>query len=187
MTVSIIVLALVTFQRLAELVIARRNTRVLMLRGAVEVSPGHYPLIVSLHISWLVGLWFLAPSQPTDFRWLGIFVLLQIARVWVLASLRGRWTTRIIVLPGEPFVQSGPYRYLSHPNYIVVIGEIAVLPLAFGLPIFAAVFTILNAGAIFIRIKAESAALSSVSQIQRTALTQANHKFVQFLKAKSFR
>jgi len=169
MTLSVIVLSAVTLQRLAELVIARRNTRALMSRGAVEISSGHYPLIVALHTCWLAGLWLLAPTQPVDLRWLGIFLALQIVRVWVLASLRGRWTTRIIVLPGEPLVRNGPYRFLSHPNYVVVAGEIAVLPLACGLPIFAAVFTILNAAALFVRIKAEAAALSSLSQTRVAA------------------
>lgn len=164
MTLSVIVLSAVTLQRFVELVIARRNTQALMSRGAVEISSGPYPLIVALHTCWLAGLWFLAPTQPVDLRWLGIFLVLQIVRVWILASLRGRWTTRIIVPPGEPLVRNGPYRFLSHPNYVVVAGEIAVLPLAFGLPIFATVFTILNVAALFVRVKAESAALSSLSQ-----------------------
>ena len=95
-----------------------------------------------------------------NLAWLGIFVVLQLGRVWVIASLGGRWTTRIVVLPGEPLVRRGPYRFVSHPNYWVVAGEILVLPLAFGLAAFGLVFTILNAAMMWIRIRAEAAALA---------------------------
>jgi methyltransferase len=158
---SVGVLALVTLQRLAELVLARRNTRALLARGAVEVAPGHYPAIVGLHAAWLLGLWLLAPAREPSLPLLAVFLLLQVGRGWVLASLGERWTTRIMVLPGAPLVQSGPYRYVAHPNYIVVAGEILVLPLAFGLTAFALVFSALNASALWVRIRAESAALKA--------------------------
>ena len=92
--------------------------------------------------------------------WFGVFVLLQAGRLWVLATLGPRWTTRIIVLPGAPLVAKGPYRFVSHPNYLVVIGEIAVLPLCFGLWWFAIIFSIANAVILTIRIRAEAAALA---------------------------
>ncbi len=149
----------VTLQRGAELVLAQRNTRALMARGAVEVAPEHYKLIVALHAAWLLGLWVLAPAREPDLLLLGVYAVLQAARIWVLATLRERWTTRIIVLPGAPLVQSGPYRFVSHPNYWVVSAEILVLPLVFGLPLYAAVFTLLNAAALTIRIRAEEKAL----------------------------
>jgi methyltransferase len=88
-------------------------------------------------------------------------VALQLLRVWVLATLKERWTTRIIVLPGVPLVLSGPYRFLKHPNYAIVIGEIAVLPLAFGLPYYALVFSLLNAAMLRVRIGQENAALAA--------------------------
>ncbi|GGC82777.1 isoprenylcysteine carboxyl methyltransferase family protein [Chelatococcus reniformis] len=160
MSLTVIVLALVTAQRLGELALARRNTRALLARGGVEVAPGHYPAIVAVHAAWLAGLWLLAPAQPVDPRWLAAFVVLQALRVWVLATLRERWTTRIIVLPDTPLVRTGPYRLLSHPNYAVVIGEIAALPLAFGLPVFAGIFSLLNAAVLAVRIRAEQAALA---------------------------
>ncbi|MGZ6014917.1 MAG: isoprenylcysteine carboxyl methyltransferase family protein, partial [Phenylobacterium sp.] len=96
MTLSIVVLALVTLQRLGELVLARRNTARMLARGAVEAAPGHYPAIVALHAAWLLGLWLLAWNRPVSLSWLGLFIVLEAARVWVLLSLGERWTTRII-------------------------------------------------------------------------------------------
>ena len=160
MTAAILLLAFVTAERLAELWLARRNTRALLARGAVEHAPGHYPLIVALHALWLAGLWLFGSSQPVSIFWFLVFVLLQAGRLWVLMTLGPRWTTRIIVLPGAPLVEKGPYRFVSHPNYLVVIGEIAVLPLCFGLVWFAVVFSLANALVLAIRIRAESAALA---------------------------
>lgn len=159
MTLGLAVLVLVALERGLELVIARRNTAALLARGAHEVAPGHYPLIVALHAAWLVTLFVLAHDRPIDPALLGVFVLLQAARVWVLTTLGSRWTTRIIVLPGAPLVTGGPFRFLSHPNYAVVVAEIAVLPLAFGLWGVALVFSVLNAAVLAIRIRAENAAL----------------------------
>lgn len=165
MSLAVLVLALVSLQRLAELVLARRNTARLLAAGAYEVGAGHYPLIVALHAAWLTGLWFLVLARgPTmisgvDWLWLGLFAVLQLGRAWVIASLGRRWTTRIIVLPGAPLVTGGPFRFTNHPNYWVVAGEIASLPLAFGLPWYALVFSALNAGVMWIRVRAEAAAL----------------------------
>jgi methyltransferase len=157
---SIALLGFVTLQRLAELVIARRNTRALLARGATEVGAAHYPVMVALHSAWIAGLWVLGFGQPVEPVWVAIFAVLQLARLWILATLRERWTTRIIVLPGAPLVRSGPYRFVTHPNYVVVVCEIAVLPLALGLPIFAAVFSVLNGLMLAVRISAENRALS---------------------------
>ncbi len=159
MTLSIVVLVLVTLQRLGELVLADHNTKRLKARGAVETGASHYPLIVGLHAAWLLGLAILAWDQSANLVWLGVFVGLQLARVWVIASLGERWTTRIITLPNAPLVRRGPYRFLSHPNYVVVAAEIAVLPLVFGLVGFAIVFSILNAVAMAIRISTENRTL----------------------------
>lgn len=156
---SLAVLAMVTLQRLAELALAHRNTRRLLAQGGVEVAPGHYPAVVVLHAAWLSGLWLLALPRAPDLTLLAVFCVLQIGRIWVLAALGSRWTTRIIVVPGAPLVRSGPYRLLSHPNYLIVTGEILVLPLAFGLPLFAVVFSGLNALVLWVRIHAEDAAL----------------------------
>jgi methyltransferase len=156
---SIALLLFVTLQRLGELAYARRNTRALLERGAFEVGASHYSHIVLLHAAWLGGLWLLAPGRPINFVWFTIFVVLQLLRLWVLSTLKRRWTTRIIVLPGTPLVRSGPYRFMRHPNYAIVAGEIAALPLAFGLSLYALVFSLLNAVILRTRISAERAAL----------------------------
>jgi methyltransferase len=162
---SLAVLAFVTVQRIAELFLANRNTRRLKARGAFEAAPGHYPLIVALHAAWLGGLWALGWDRPLQLGWLGVFAVLQAGRIWVLASLGERWTTRIIVLPGAPLVRRGPYRLIAHPNYVVVAGEILVLPLAFGLALYGLVFSLLNAAVLFVRIRAEQAALKAAASL----------------------
>ena len=157
-----LILGLVTLQRLAELVLARRNTQRLLARGAHEVAAGHYPLIVALHAAWLAGLWYIVLWRGGDgvsWGWLAAFVVLQGLRVWVIATLGARWTTRIIVLPGAPLVTRGPYRFVSHPNYLVVAGEMLVLPLVFGLMAYGLVFSLLNGLVLWVRIRAEEAAL----------------------------
>ena len=166
MTAAALLLALVTLERLAELWLARRNTKALVAAGAVEFAPGHYPLIVLLHTLWLAGLWLLGWDSSINLFWLAIFLLLQVLRVWVLATLGPRWTTRIIVQPGVPLVARGPYRWISHPNYVVVIGEIAVLPLCLGLPWYAVAFSIANAAVLTVRIRAENAALSGLRDLE---------------------
>lgn len=163
MTLPIVILTLVTMQRLGELWLSNRNTRKLLARGAHEVAPSHYPLIVAVHASWLAVLWWLAPGRAVEGFWLGLFVLLQLARIWVIATLGGRWTTRIIILPRAPLINHGPYRLVRHPNYLVVIGEIAALPLAFGLWQGALLFTLLNALVLWIRVRAENAALRAAN------------------------
>ena len=156
---SLAVLVLDTLQRLAELALARRHTRRLLAEGGIEVAPGHYPAIVALHAAWLSGLGLLALPRVPDLVLLAAFGVMQIGRAWVLVALGARWTTRIIVVPGAPLVRSGPYRLLSHPNYQIVAGEILVLPLAYGLPVFAAVFSGLIALVLWVRIQAEDAVL----------------------------
>lgn len=150
----------VAVQRLAELALAQRNTRRLMAAGAVEHGRAHYPLIVLLHAAWLGALAGLVPADAAP-SWplLGVFALLQAGRIWVIATLGGRWTTRIIVPPGEPSVAGGPYRLLRHPNYAIVAAEIAILPLAFGAVALAVVFSLLNAAILAWRIRVEDAAL----------------------------
>ena len=156
-----IILALVAVQRLVEVAYAERNTRALLARGAVEVGRAHYPLIVLLHAAWLVAILVFLPVDATIQWWaLGLFISLQLARVWVIATLGPYWTTRIITLEGAPIVRRGPYRFVRHPNYLVVAGEIAILPLAFGEPLVAILFTLLNAAMLAWRIRQEDTALA---------------------------
>jgi methyltransferase len=156
---AVVVLGLVTAQRLGELMLAARNTRRLIARGGHEAGEGHYPFVVAVHAAWLGGLWLLAWNRPASLLWLGAFLILQALRVWVIASLGERWTTRIVIVPGAPLIRRGPYRWFAHPNYAVVAGEIAVLPLAFGLIAFAAAFSALNAAVLAVRLRAEARAL----------------------------
>ena len=160
----IAILGFVTAQRLIELPIARANTARLLAAGGREVSPGHYPLIVAMHAAWLASLWVFALGQPIHLPLLILFGLVELARIWVLRTLGNRWTTRIIIVPGEQLVARGPYRFISHPNYAVVVAEIALLPLVFGLWQIAIIFSLLNLVILSIRIRAENDALESLRQ-----------------------
>jgi methyltransferase len=153
------ILALVTVQRLGELILANRNTRRLLALGAKEFGRGHYPAMIALHVAWLGSLWLIAPGRAVNALLLALYLIVQLGRVWAVASLGDRWTTRIIVLPGAPLVRRGPYRFVRHPNYIVVSLEIALLPLVFGLWLQALIFTLLNAAMLAVRIRAENNAL----------------------------
>jgi methyltransferase len=161
-------------QRLAELGFAQWNTVRLRAEGGVEFGAAHYPLMVALHAFWLLGLWLLGHDRSVDPFWLTVFILLQAGRLWVIATLGRRWTTRVIVLPGAASIARGPYRRLRHPNYLVVVAEIAVVPLALGLPLFALVFSLANAALIATRIRVENQALAWAQAEQgRSALTPA--------------
>ena len=156
------VIFLVVMQRIGELVLANRNTQRLKAQGAVEFGSGHYPLIVFLHGAWLLAvLWLLPADLSISWPWLGGFLLLEAARVWVIASLGSFWTTRIVSLPGAPLIEHGPYRFMRHPNYLVVAGEILALPMAFGEWRVAAVFSVANALVLFWRIRVEERALAA--------------------------
>jgi methyltransferase len=159
MWLGIALLALITMQRLVELFVSRANERRLMSLSGREFAPGHYPILVAIHAAWLATLWWLAPGRPINFFFLALFALIELGRFWVLRTLGSRWTTRIIVVPGETLVSNGPYRFVNHPNYVVVAGEVAVLPLMFGLWQVALIFTALNAAILAVRIRAENRAL----------------------------
>lgn len=160
---------LVAAGRVVELRIAARNRRALLARGGVEVAPGHYRWMVLQHTAFLVccplEVWWLGrPFLPA----LGIPMLLLVVlatglRYWVITTLDGCWTTRIVVLPGSSPVTSGPYRFLRHPNYLAVITEILALPLVHTAWITAIVFSVFNALILRVRIRAEEEALSRMS------------------------
>jgi methyltransferase len=155
------ILGIVTLQRAGELAVSSYNTGRLVARGAVEAAPGHYPLIAAVHAAWLISLWAFGRDQLVNIPVLLVYLVLQGFRISVMWTLGSRWTTRIIVLPEQPLVSVGLYRFLSHPNYAVVAGEIAILPLVLDLPLLAAIFTILNAAVLAIRIPAENRALAA--------------------------
>jgi methyltransferase len=155
------VVALVALARLAELWYARRNTRALLDAGGVEVGGNHYPLIVALHAAWLIAIVAAVPPDAgVSVPLLVLFAILQGLRAWVLLSLGRYWTTRVITVPGAPLVRRGPYRFLRHPNYLVVAGEIAVLPLAFGAWGVAVAFSALNGALLAWRISVEDRVLA---------------------------
>lgn len=150
----------VAAQRLAELALAQWNTRRLRATGGVEFGAAHYPIMVALHAFWLLALWLAGHAHAVDPVWLAVFVVLQAGRLWVIASLGRRWTTRIIVLPGAAPITGGPYRFVKHPNYLIVALEIAVVPLALGLPGLALGFSLANAAILAYRIRIENEALT---------------------------
>jgi methyltransferase len=155
------VLGLVALQRLIELAHAWRNTARLRRLGAVEADARGYPLYVLLHVGWLASLAAFVPAA-TPPRWplIGVFALLQLGRIWVIVSLGRYWTTRIINVPDAPLVRTGPFRYFRHPNYLLVVVEVAVLPLAFGAAAIAASFTVLNLILIARRVRIEERVLA---------------------------
>lgn len=164
MTALWLLVGLVALQRLGELAYSRRNERLLKAAGGVEHGAAHYPLIAGLHLAWLASMLIhVAPETPVGWPFLAAFLGLQGLRAWVMASLGRRWTTRVIVVPGQPLVRKGPYRFLKHPNYLVVAGEIAVLPLVFGAWQIALIYSVLNAALLWHRIRVENRALETAS------------------------
>jgi len=166
--VLVLAVALVGVQRLVELVLARRNERRARARGAVERGRSHYLFIVALHSLWLLatlieGL-LRGPELPA--LWpipLALFLLVQPLRYWALVSLGERWNTKILVVPGAKPIRRGPYKYLSHPNYVVVVVEILTCPLIFGAWVTALVFTVLNAAVLWVRVREENRALTELA------------------------
>jgi methyltransferase len=153
---------LVALQRLLELAYARHNTVKLRRLGAAEADAAAYPFFVLLHASWLASLALFVPATtPPYWPLLGFFALLQLGRLWVIISLGSLWTTRLVTLSNAPLVQTGPYRYFRHPNYLLVIAEVAVLPLAFGAVAIAVAFSALNLVLIARRVRIEDGILAS--------------------------
>jgi len=157
-----LLVGLVALQRLAELAYAARNTRRLLAEGGREAGAGHYPLIAGLHVAWLASIVIhVPPETPVHWPLLGLFLVLQGLRLWVLASLGRFWTTRIVTVPGRPLVRRGPYRFCRHPNYMIVVAEIAVLPLVFGAWEIAVIYSALNIALLAYRIRVEDRAIEA--------------------------
>lgn len=159
------VVGFVALERCVEVIYAERNAHALRRRGAHEFARVQYPFFVALHLAWLLSmLLFIPASVSANWILIGAYAVLQILRFWILASLGERFTTRVIVLAGSPLVRSGPYRFMRHPNYVVVVLEIALLPCAFGAYSIAALFSVLNAVLLWWRVRAEDHALSTYSR-----------------------
>lgn len=156
-----LLLALTAAQRFVELALAARNTRRLLAAGAVEYGRGHYPLFVALHAGWLAAMALLIPAdQAPVWPLVGVYLVLQAGRLWVIASLGRFWTTRVISLGSAPLVRRGPYRWLRHPNYVIVVLELATLPLAFGAWRIALGVSVLNGLLLWQRLRVEQQALA---------------------------
>ena len=156
-----LLIGFIVLQRLIELLISRFNTKRLLEEGAVEHGARHYPVIVVLHMAWIASLVVFVPyDAQISYLLLAVFAVLQLARIWVLLSLGRYWTTRIISVPDEPLVRRGPFRWVSHPNYMVVEAELIVVPLIAGAWELALVFGALNALVLAWRIRIEEQALA---------------------------
>jgi methyltransferase len=162
-----ILVAVIVVQRLLELRVAKRNLEWARAQGGKEYAPEHYPFMVALHTAWIVALLVEGTARGGQvsnlwWLWLGLFALAQLGRYWVISSLGSYWNTRIVIVPGGKRVKTGPYRFLEHPNYVVVAVEIFCAPMIFGAWITAIVFTALNAYLLLgIRIPAENRALEA--------------------------
>lgn len=161
--VSYLILGLVAAQRIGELFLDRSNTAALLLQGGEEHGEEHYKFFIILHSAWLMSLlvWVALINAEPNWILLCLYLVLQAGRLWVLRTLGPYWTTRIITVPTAPLITSGPYRFARHPNYLVVVCEIALLPLIFGGWQIALVFSILNAALLRVRIHAEDTVLAS--------------------------
>ena len=163
-----VVILLVALERLAELVVSNRNAAWSLERGGRETGQGHYPFMVVLHSGLLVGAlveaWVRRPDVPSLLAWsmLALVVASQALRWWCISTLGRRWNTRVIVVPGLAPVGGGPYAVFKHPNYVAVVVEGFALPLVHGAWLTALVFTVLNAGLLTVRIRAEDAALATL-------------------------
>ena len=170
-----VLVALVGLERVAELVVSTRNATWSRERGGIETGRGHFPFMVVLHTALLVGAlveaWVRRPDVPSVLAWsmLVLVIASQALRWWCISTLGRRWNTRVIVVPGLPPVTSGPYRLFRHPNYVAVVIEGVALPLVHAAWITAVVFTVLNAGLLMVRIRAENAALATLPAAAETA------------------
>ncbi|MGN7388063.1 isoprenylcysteine carboxyl methyltransferase family protein [Sporosarcina sp. SAFN-015] len=159
-----IVLTIVILQRIIELFIAKRNEKWMKSEGAFEAGTSHYPFMVAMHVFFFIVLiaevTFLHRQLSSLWPiWLGIFLAAQFLRIWCLTSLGKYWNTKIIVLPNAQVVRKGPYKWIRHPNYIIVATELLVLPLLFNALFTAIIFSLLNIWMMSVRIPAEEQAL----------------------------
>ena len=168
-----IVISIVVLQRLIELFVAKRNEKWMLSQGAFEVGATHYPIMVMMHVAFFVSflLEVVVLGRTLSPFWillLGIFLLTQAARIWCLLSLGKFWNTKIIILPGAAVVRRGPYKWLRHPNYLIVSIELLTLPLLFDAYFTAILYSLLNVWMLSVRIPAEEKALKEATNYRET-------------------
>jgi methyltransferase len=155
----IIFVLFVITQRLSELYIAKGNEKWLRSQGAVEYGKAHYPFIVALHTLFIISMiveHIIRGDSPIDYIFLTLFILLLLFKFWALSSLGKYWNTKIFRVPGAGPVKKGPYKLFKHPNYFIVVCEIAIIPMVFNLYYTAIIFTVLNAVMLTVRIRVEN-------------------------------
>jgi methyltransferase len=166
--VFVLFISAVILLRISELVLSRSNEKWLLQNGAIEFGKEHYPIIVALHVSFFIALvteFLLKGSDSWSPFLMTLYFLLIVFKGWVIFSLGKFWNTKIYRIPKSPLVKKGPYKYIRHPNYVVVVFELILIPLVFELYLTAALFTILNAIMLTVRIKAEEKAFLASDQI----------------------
>lgn len=152
---------LVGIQRLCELWLSRRNANRLIAEGGREIGTGHFPILVAIHAGWLAAIAFLVPADaPVYWPVIAAYLVVQAGRYWVVATLGRHWTFKVIDTPTAPLVRGGPYRWCKHPNYVVVVLEVALLPLAFGAWEIAALFSAANLAVLAWRLRGENASIA---------------------------
>ncbi|WP_088044095.1 isoprenylcysteine carboxyl methyltransferase family protein [Bacillus sp. EAC] len=151
-------------QRLFELKIAKNNEKKLKMRGAIELGQAHYKYFIILHSTFFISIvvenYFIEYVKLSFFTFLfSLFLILQLARVWVISTLGERWNTKIIVLPNEKLINKGLYKYIKHPNYLIVTLELIIIPIMFHAYITTVIFSISNLILLKVRIREENKAL----------------------------
>ncbi|CAN3127234.1 Isoprenylcysteine carboxyl methyltransferase [Mycobacterium sp. smrl_JER01] len=162
-----VLIAAVAVERVAELVVSQRNLKWSKARGGIEFGASHYPVMVVLHTALLIACLFEAAHREfiPALGWTMLVVVIgaQALRWWCIATLGRQWNTRVVVVPGSGRVSGGPYRFMSHPNYVAVVIEGIALPLVHTAWITALVFTVLNALLLWVRISVENKALHTLT------------------------
>jgi methyltransferase len=160
--VFILFISFIILLRIAELLLSKRNEKWLLQNNAVEYGKNHYPFIVALHVLFLLSLiveYCIHGTASYSLFFIGLYFILLLFKVWVITTLGKFWNTKIYHIANVPLIKKGPYKYFRHPNYIIVIAEIIVIPLAFHLYYTALIFTMLNICMLFVRIKEEEKAM----------------------------
>jgi len=158
----ILFISFIVLLRIGELILSRNNEIWLLQNGAIEYGQKHYPYIVALHVLFIVSLIIeYSTTQTATFSlfFLVLYFLFLVFKVWVITSLGKYWNTKIYHISGLPLINKGVYKYLKHPNYLIVIAEIAIIPLIFHLYFTAIAFTVLNAIMLSVRVKEENKVL----------------------------